>query len=426
MFILSRTALVEQFPERQIIYGRWDRIFGCWTIPGKGRHSEEIVPSWPLLDWRGNSIFGSESTTSSTEDCVYAEHLECHIEKFSEPCSGDVDCPNFTVDFRNPEAMHSITAYLECIPSPIRFLVAPFGNWQWTVLDAIWRNSELADFFASELRGFGPNFIMACVTLAGAHQLPKSSRGSLFQSIMLESRSKLLSRLSGAPWPRAALTALGKMDCCEVSQGNLRNMLECLESDSKRKAIAHARYLNGRIVYNLRYLPDWICLPNLVPLLDHPDANTEIHHSLESFLSEPPDELVTRVRRSLKTVATFDALMDRLMEWRHRIYFGRPFPVPPISGSRLLRPLMSILAIRREGHEMRNCLGETPMLKSVFDGRLYFYQWLGEERATVAMVDAGDGIWKLADHRGFRDSIVKPETTVAIQSAVVKCAKNAS
>ena len=360
------------------------------------------------------------------EDCVYAEHWECHIGEILEPCSGDMDCPDFTIEFHDPEAMHSIAAFLECIPQRIRFLVAPFGNWQWTLLDAIWRNSEFADFLASEMRGFGPNFILACLTLAGAHQLPTSCRHSLFQSIMLERRRNLLSRLFGSLWPRAALTALRKMDPYEVSQGNLRNMLNCLESASKRKAIAHARYLNGPIVSNLLYLPDWICLPNLVPLLDHPDANTKIHHSLGNTFSDPSEELVTRVRRSLKSAATFDTLMDRVMEWRHRIYFGQSFPSPPFPGNGLLRPLASISAIRREAQVMRNCLGETTMLKSVFDGRSYFYQWLGEERATVAMVDAGDGIWRLADHRGFRDKTVNPETAVAIQSAVVTYGGKAS
>ena len=292
--------MVEHFSDHRVIYGRWDRIFGCWIAPSNRKPAAEITPFRPLLDRHGNSILESKGTTASVDGLCWEVERQLHDEKFLEPNLWNTDWPDFAIrDLPNPDAMHSVAAYLNCIPRRIRLLAAPFGDWQWSVLDAMWRESKFAHFLASELRSFGPNFIIACLTLAVAHRLPKSDRYSLLQSTMYENRSKLLTRISDTRWPRVAVKVLKKMDCREACQDDFLDMLRCLKSSAKCKAIAHARCLNRRTIRHILELPDWSCLPNLVPFLDHPDLDMGFLHLLGNAQYGPLRDLKARIRRSL-------------------------------------------------------------------------------------------------------------------------------
>lgn len=89
------------------LYGRWDRTFGCWLDTAEG-----LVPfqvNEPVLARHG-LWFEPEGRR---DDDWYASRT-------------------------------AIAAYFSLIPRPIRCLVAPYGNRQWELLEAIWRDPAAA------------------------------------------------------------------------------------------------------------------------------------------------------------------------------------------------------------------------------------------------------------------------------------------
>jgi len=50
---LTKNALIEQLGDRQVIYGRSNRMFGCWSVV-PDRPPRSILPPWNLLDRRGD------------------------------------------------------------------------------------------------------------------------------------------------------------------------------------------------------------------------------------------------------------------------------------------------------------------------------------------------------------------------------------
>src|ERR1035441_3957413 len=44
----TRDALVEWHGQRTYVYGRWDRLFGCWRSNEQGQSGKPFTPHWPL------------------------------------------------------------------------------------------------------------------------------------------------------------------------------------------------------------------------------------------------------------------------------------------------------------------------------------------------------------------------------------------
>ena len=110
-------TLVEEIGSHVRIYGRWDWQFGAWDIDFAAGSYTEVIPSWPILKpsgaWRSpDAIRGPEGYPSD---------------------------PMWRIEADAPYA-----ALFSCIPTHVRRLVAPLGNFQWIGLGMIWRDPEVA------------------------------------------------------------------------------------------------------------------------------------------------------------------------------------------------------------------------------------------------------------------------------------------
>jgi hypothetical protein len=77
--------------------------------------------------------------------------------------------------------------------------------------------SGLDLFLTVEIKTFGPQFVCACLTLAGARELRSEGQIALMSAIMHEKRGELLGRLGdGVPWPESGLNALAKFNTTEA------------------------------------------------------------------------------------------------------------------------------------------------------------------------------------------------------------------
>jgi hypothetical protein len=110
---LEDDVLIEDGQECSRIYGRWDREFGCW-LQSKDNITP-FIPDWPIIGHHG-----------------------CWLE------------PAGKRDNAWYESRAAIAAYFSLIPTPIRRLVAPYGNRQWELLEAIWHDSRQASFLDAD------------------------------------------------------------------------------------------------------------------------------------------------------------------------------------------------------------------------------------------------------------------------------------
>jgi hypothetical protein len=109
---LGEDVLIEDGPDCCRIYGRWDREFGCWL-----QSKDDIipfVPDWPVIGHHGCWL----DPAGKRDDAWY-------------------------------ESRAAIAAYFSLIPTPIRRLVAPYGNRQWALLKAIWHDPRQVNFLDS-------------------------------------------------------------------------------------------------------------------------------------------------------------------------------------------------------------------------------------------------------------------------------------
>jgi len=235
-------------------------------------------------------------------------------------------------------------------------------------------------------------------------------------AMMHEKRGELIGRLcDGFTWRDAGLKALAKLSTTECRRADYVKLGGYLRQPTTAKVLAHAEYLSPAILRAIWELPDWICLSNLLPILEEPDAVAAIKATFKTHLWDLSPALKRGVIKSLSLVKSFHELEPRLQAWRERLLSREPFPDPPIPGNDRLKPLTSAAEMRREAREMRSCLHK--LIAEVFEGAVYFYSWNGPERATVLVIYS---LGKLAhlEVKGMRNADVSPATILEIRSLI--------
>jgi hypothetical protein len=292
-----------------------------------------------------------------------------------------------------------------------------FGaRWRTVIAEGFRAISSFDQFLMTELRNSGPHYICACLTLADARKLSSEARISLMNAMMHEKRGELLGRLcDGFTWPDSGLKALSKLNTTECRRADYVRLSGYLRQPKTAKVLAHAQHLSPAILRAIWELPDWICLPNLLPILEKPEAVRAIKATFVAHLWDLSRELQRGVVKSLSRVRALHELKARLQVWRERLLAREPFPEPPIPGNDRLKALTSAAGMRREAREMRSCLHK--LIAEVLDGAVYFYSWHGLERATVLVIYS-PGKLAHVEVKGWRNTDISPDTMSDIQSLI--------
>ena len=212
-------------------------------------------------------------------------------------------------------------------------------------------------FLRTELRHFGPHYVCACLAMGEAGRPPREAALSLMRSIMHEKRGALLGRLcDGYAWPDAGLKALAKLSITECRRADYIRLGGYLRQPSTARELALAPYLSPGILRAIWQLPDWICLPNLLPILEEREPVAAIRSTFGAHLWDLSGELQHGVVESLRRVKSLPELRVRVLSWQDRLLSREPFPQPPIPGDERLKPLRSAAEMRHEAREMRSCL----------------------------------------------------------------------
>jgi hypothetical protein len=281
-----------------------------------------------------------------------------------------------------------------------------------------------AEFLEGELRGFGPRFVHACLVLARAKTLSADDRLALMQDIMHQKRGLLLGRLCGEdPWYDAALKALGKLNSRGCKKSDYMRLGGYMRIPSTARVLAFAPYLSSRILQAIWELPDWLCLPNLLPILEDPGVVAAVRKTLGARIWDLSHDDRRALIDSLRHVTSAPELLAAASRCNLRLLSKEPFPQPPIPGDHFLVPLRSAAEMRGEAREMRNCLHK--MIEEVPAGQVYFTSWKDAERATVLVIYGESALTHL-EVKGKANAPVAPETIAAIRALVEEQFANAA
>ena len=278
------------------------------------------------------------------------------------------------------------------------------------------KSSDLANSSKANCAASGPQFVHACLVLGRAKTLKADERLALMRDIMHEKRGQLLGRLSGEdPWSDAALKVLGKLNSIRCKRSDYMRLGGYMRVPSTARVLSFAPYLSPCILQALWELPDWVCLPNLLPIIEQEDAVTAIRQTFGGRLWDLSSGDRHSLIESLRHVTSAPELLTKLSRCKVRLLSKEPFPQPPIPGNQCLVPLRSAAEMRREAREMRNCLHK--MIEEVFAGQVYFFSWNGAERATVLVIHSG-GEFAYLEVKGKSNAAVLPETISQIRALV--------
>ena len=431
---LCPLALVERLGPVEIVYGRWDRIFGCW-IYENGKPTRRHSPAPALLDKRGKLSLSEIPLCADIEELLAQfeeqgfepprHHLGEGIPGYSSTISPIIFRENELLDVNETvcdtydfDTLEKFNTFIELIPGSVRRLAAQFGNNQWLILEAIWTRPQFERFVEQAVLDGSRGYISTCLISAGWQILNTEERRKLIDYVCSNKRRDVLSRLLNREVSNAALNAVSKLTDDEYDEQFWDELFHVLANPQKAKALAHANKLTPDTIRNLTALPGSLCLPEMISALDEFDLGGVLKAGLDIDLNELDDRILTRIRQILKNVRTSEDLDDRQDRIERVILEHAEFPPPPISGDRILQPLTSYEALVNEAKQMNNCVGN--YADGVLHGHTYYFSWRGTERATVEITSEKNGAWTLTEHLGPENSQLSKKTSLEIMRSVLE------
>jgi len=283
-------------------------------------------------------------------------------------------------------------------------------------LEAMWEIDGFKDELEKELTHFGAGYLHLVFAWLAREKLPPADRVAVVRRALVEKRDAFLAGLYQEPKAKFPMAIIKKF--CELSRLTNKNWigyyLACMDNPAIRTLLSKMRVIDPRVFENLRHIPDWACLPTLIPalvteedwiILDHVDYDFEMlpYEDIQCAL-----ESLKRVRDP-KGFGDWSSKLSRQIIERH-------YPDPPFKGTEYFRAIDTYDALLRESREMRNCLSTRGM--EVVRGEEYYYSWRGLERATVGLYYKHEcNEWIISDIAGLDNEEVSDATMIAIDLA---------
>jgi len=364
----DKNALVIDFSDRKLLFGLWDRLHGFWSVDANGRQVEEKVPYWRPLNDQG--------VWSLDDDA---------------PCQDASVLPGSGQQNLRREANAAFVAYFDSVPKGVRRLVGGLEGNQWLTLDLIWQVPEFATFLDDEIHEGRIQYIFACCSLADAENMSRADRREFATSMMRTKRPDFLSRLSGVNCSKSSVRTLYKLGQSPCSSASYSAVLAASRMPGPSKVFAHTARIKPRGIEDWLSLPAPVRLPNVLRvIIEDPDVSYIIDELLLRIPILPP-EMLRRMGQSLSKVRTPRETLEWCVRWEERVLKQAIFPKPPLEECGPLRPLTNAEDMRREGREMRNCLGD--LIHAVLLDQTYFYHWDGPLPATVMLETCSESGW---------------------------------
>jgi len=376
-FHKTSNVIIEQHASYKIIYGRWDRIFGVWksqinTVVG----AKDALPTWPLLN---------------EADALLLKRDDDFNSLFS--------------------------AYTNLIPEKYRQLASPLGHWQWIILEGIWTIPNFASFLHTEKVSRGLGFVVMCYLLNDPHCMNREERKLFNQKIMSQKRLKTLSEITSVQYSQQILKNLSKVDATTITLPQLKCLILALSDEHIARTISHLEVVSSDLIEALNSIKPWLLVPNVIRIIGQ-----QFHSSV--LLLDAFDSLNTLAQRlgneafeqqvitSLNHATNISELVTSIETWTEEEFVLNedvgPFPPPPVQGSETLVPILTWLELMTEGRTMHHCVGI--YASKVTMNVAYYYQWHGDERATVELIKSNKGKWIVGEVFGACNAVLEAKT----------------
>jgi hypothetical protein len=401
----TREALVEELPDTRVVYGLWDKLFGCWVTNSRTNASREFIPTWRPLN--SNGVWRDQREVRSDNSRSFPSALS----------------PRWRY-----EANAAFAGFFSGIPQRIRSVVGSLDYYQWLALDLIWQHPPFARFLDEEIFNDTQQFVFACFALAEAGKLPRRRRRDLAEQMMTRKRTDLLSEFSGVSCTRATLRAINKLGEAPCEEHVYRAIIEFMANEETAKALSHAEKIDRVSIGTLSALNRAFLLPNVIRIfLSEPamvgalrTMMADTGHSgvlmVCELFREASEPWQRRVIVSLAQAKTFEEFLAWGKKWEERLIEIVHFPAPPIEPLRGLIPISSPSAMRATAHEMQNCLGR--MIPEVLAHQVFFYRWNGPEPVTVMLDQDPEEGWRFSNALGFDNEPLADHTSSYIRSLI--------
>ena len=314
-----------------------------------------------------------------------------------------------------PDAEREI---LSDIPFAIRAVAAPFGDAQWLALEGMRHVDGFADFLRQELAGAGPNFVTCCWVVAQARWAGRARRLELAVRMMHTPRAALLTELTDITGiDDVVVRLLSRAAPGEACERLLLCLTGLAATPEGRRLLLAMPQISHDLTLALRLLPPWLQHPGIARALSEGGSKDGLRTLLDGAILFADEARRPAILRSLAGARRWDELARRLRLWSDRLRREAPFPPPPIPGiDQLLEPIRNGAELEAEGKHMRHCVADYE--HEVRLGGLYYYRWLGAERATVELASSDPGTWHLNEHLGRGNATLSPATVGAIAQIV--------
>ena len=396
-FQLYKNVLIERLGRnKRIIYGRWNRQFGCWFEQNNTKPDAPTIPYWEILELNGAPIIFSVTCNSR-----FPADESGRLLKYLRLCCADLNIPP-DYEIRGNDAS-ALVEYYEEIPIEVRRLAAPFGVWQWTILEGIRYSDEFGEFLNAEISSFGRGFVVACLALAQIHRRSKHVRLRFLKTISRGKRQRILRLMTGMTWTKSAMRTLREFDAKHAS--DYKMLIANLRSTRKSKILARGNRLSAKAHRKLCVLPDWICEPKILPFLENDELLTEFDVECLFLATDQIREKIQNSLRNLSSDSDFEKCVKR---WRHYFELAGDFPSPPVPADNLLLPLDSVQKVKQEGIRMRNCLNGPWKIQEALNGNSYFYVWQGSQRLNIELEKVGENDWTVSEIGAIGNGFVHP------------------
>ncbi len=376
-FIFTKRGLEENLGKRKLIYGRWDRAFGCWLITGEGDPIEQVVPDW---------LHFLTSDTALPKRQEEADDMTIRI-----PITGGENWRPKYISGDNrlfSDEKENLKLYVDSFPISLKNILSSQRKWTWALLDAINIYGPFENFVRAELMNGHGGFLHAAFVMSDYRRQSRTRRREIAMRIAHMNRAELISFFTRHTGSRQAVRAMGKFsNDVMLKPRHIDNLMARLRKPHYAAMLAHARRIHPKSVLVLSNLPDFAAVPNLAFLLEDKTGvdHLQLLANWVSCLAREDHEGQKAVRGRLTAIKRGSNISEKITQWEKEIWQRVPFPPPPVLPlSPLLVPLTESAALQAEGRSMQHCLGNTHA-HSAYNGHRYFYAWFGEERATVAL-----------------------------------------
>ncbi len=391
----TRQGLQETIANSYFIYGRWDKLFGCWHIRKQISPftQREILPDWPIL------IQPKERQNASRMSVL------AHQNPYPDR--------NVVLGHR---ANYSFASFLNSIPSLIQDLCRPFDRMQWLALDICHQIPGFYRFIHEERRA-GRTGYMAAVfaALHNSGSCNRMERRETGLRIISAKRRDVLAEGFQQPISKSAVRLIERLPE-NLSFETVLQLLDALKDPDAAKAMRHAEQVTVDLIEALMCLPAEFCHPNISMLVADGVSSSYLDHTIYQSVRFLTNKQRRIASSEFKKINSGTILTNWGHKWTKQGRLNTPFPSPPLKSYLPLVPIASYSALKAEGRSMHNCV-ET-FWQDVLDGHLFFYHWAGDEPASVSVVSTPDGHWQIQEALGFRNQSLTAKTQDQIQSHI--------